>query len=97
MTAQACHAAMAAVHQWGVPADNTIVVLDGGTSHGDLMAIMDRCVGWCAPSDDVLISYDEYIEFVDPDLGDEHTAFAIKPGCAPTWIKSLPLLFRDTR
>lgn len=85
---------MAACKEWDLEPDNTIVVLDGGKSESDLMALMDRCVGWCSPDwqGNILLNDDEYIPFAEPDLDGEHTGFAIKPGRAPSWVLSLPLL-----
>jgi hypothetical protein len=85
---------MAAARKWNLPADTTLVVLDGGSSASDLIEKMDVLVGWCRP--DLCpnpLSDDEYQEFAEPDLNGEHTGFAVKPGCAPKWLKSLPLLF----
>ncbi len=90
---------MAAVNEWNLPALTTLVVVDGGKCESDLIALMDHLVGWCSPdwAASKLLTDDEYIPFAEPDLNNEHTGFAIKPGCASRKIKSLPLLFSNLK
>lgn len=95
MVAQACHVAMAAVKVWEIEPDNTIVVLDGGSCENDLIAHLDRLVWWCGnPSlwEEPEIKDDDYVMFYEPDLNNEMTGFALRPGMVPKWILSLPLL-----
>lgn len=86
---------MKAVEKWNVPADNNIVILDGGSEY-DLTVLMDRLVGWCSPefACDPLLTDEDYVPFAEPDLDNEHTGFAVKPGKAPKWFANLPLLFK---
>ncbi len=84
---------MAATQRWNLEPDNTIVVLDGG-DHQNLVQDYDCLYGWATsafPSQ--LLEEEEYVGFFEPDLADELTGFAIKPGCEPKWVRSLPLLF----
>lgn len=56
---------------------------------------LDQVVGWYSPViEEEVLSDSEYFVFREPDLDDEITGIAIKPGCTPSWIKSLPLLWK---
>lgn len=98
VVAQACHVAMAAVKAWELEPDNTIVVLDGGRSESDLLCYADRLTWWIGDPllwEEPKIKNDDYVVFTEPDLNNEHTGFAIKPGLVPNWILSMPLLFGE--
>ena len=84
---------MAACKGWDLEPNNTLVVLDGGKSESDLMGYLDRLIWYCAPSlrQEPWCWEDETVEFREPDLNNEMTGFAIKPGHAPNWVLSIPL------
>lgn len=86
---------MAAAKEWDLEPNNTLVVLDGGKSESDLMLILDVLVWWVGNPDyhtPPELLDDEYIIFREPDMGDEMTGFAIKPGYSHKYLLSLPLL-----
>lgn len=91
--AQACHVSIYAEKAWNLSDDHYLILLDGGKSEYDLTVLYDRLTGWCAPeiAHENPLDENEYVVFVEPDLNDEHTAIAIKPGRHPQWITHLPL------
>lgn len=86
---------MAAAREWDLEPHNTIVVLDGGKSEDELLAILDQLTWWCHVNhhSDRYLENDEVVFFREPDLDDEMTGFATKPGYVSSVIDSLPLLF----
>lgn len=94
VVAQACHTAIEAHRKWNLSEDHYLVVLDGGKSEDDMLSHLDQICGWYFPViENEVLSQDEYIAFYEPDLDDEVTGIAIQPGRAPSWIRSLPLLY----
>lgn len=86
---------MAACKKWDLEPNNTIVILNGGSCEDDLMLQMDLLTWWVGNPEYHIhprLEENDYVVFTEPDLNNEVTGFAIRPGYTHSHIDSLPLL-----